>query len=1141
MHLARKHRIPVIAVAAFGLAAAAAMTTTALASPGASGPSATQQLAALSSGSQIPVIVVLKNQHPDLAAKTSTAQRKQATANDQNALLNHAKSTGAKDVKTFSIVNGFAAKMTPAEAAHLRSDPAVLAVVPDRQIPAKSLTPQQNADLKAAAAAVAPADQSPPDHMLPGVCTSDPSKPKLEPEALQTTQTAFEDPTKAQAQNLATGKGVKVAWIADGVDIHNPDFIRADGTPVFTDYQDFSGTDPNQTQNGAEAFGDASAIAAQGRQVYDLSQYVVAQHALPAGCTITIRGIAPGASLVGLNVFGAAGLVFSSTVVEAIDYAVNVDNVDVINESLGNNGYPTEGIDPISAADDAAVAAGVTVVASTGDAGVTNTIDQPASDPNVISVGATTTLRTQAATGVAGIRNFATSWADGNTAAFSSAGIDVHARVHDLVAPGQDNWALCTPDVARFKDCVNERLEPAPIEDFSGTSQAAPLVAGGAALVIEAYENTHNGARPTPALVKQILTSSATDLGLPATQQGAGQMNTFRAVRMAMSVKDANGSPRPQGDGLLAVAGSGDTQLSLIGNNGSNQSGTVTLTNTSPNAQTVTAHARELTTVVADIKGTRNVAFNDPSLPFFYEGYGAPYKRAYVSQTFVLPAGADHLQGQLAWPGTGSPSIIRLVLVGPNGEYEQFSDPQGIPHYAQVDIQHPAGGTWTAYFFATGNASAYVGVVNYEFLATAFKAVGSVMPSHVSLAPGATQKFTVKLALPSDPGDLSAAVEFDTALHGQSTVPVTLRSLISQNNDGGAFSGTLTGGNARGNYSPAQTEAFFFDVPKGKKNLAVDLTLAGAKPGHTLQVALESPDHQVVSLSTNNVPNAAGDGLNLIPSLDGWADAPAAGRWVLFINDANPVTGDALEQRFTGHVRYDSVSVSASGLPKGKVATGTPITAKVTVKNTGVAPEKFFAEPRLTTFADYPLAVLPGSNATVPLPFPVTGVQATFQVPSHTTALDIAQSSTVPADLTASAFSSVPEVSGFSRGLTASAAVTSPWVTQGDWTVVPTVVGPTNASVTGSATDAMSVHSLAFDKAAVADTGDLWLAGIDASAPGLRPLVLQPGQSGTITIVITPSGPKGTTVNGVIYVDDFAPFFGSGDELAGIPYSYTVK
>jgi hypothetical protein len=1149
MHLARKHRIPVIAVTALGLAAAAGATTMALGSPGPTGPSASQQLAALGAGDQIPVIVVMKNQHPDLTAKSLGVQRKAAAATDQNPLVAHAKSTGAKDVKSFSLVNGFAAKMTPAEAAHLRSDPTVAAVVPDRPITIDNLSKKQKAELAAAAKAgalAAPAatgadGQTPADKVLPGTCPTDPAKPILEPEALQTTQTAFENPATAQAQNLATGKGVKVAWIADGMDIHNPDFQRADGTPVFTDYQDFSGTDPNGTQLGAEAFGDASSIAAQGNTVYDLSKFVTAQHPLPANCNITVRGIAPGASLVGLNVFGAAGLVFNSTVVEAVDYAVNVDNVDVINESLGSNGFPTDGIDPVSLADDAAVAAGVTVVTSTGDAGVTNTVGEPATDPNVISVMASTTLRSQAQIGVGGIRNVATSWADGNTAAFSSAGITDHARVPDLVAPGQDGWAVCTPDLSKFSECTNETGGPSPVIDFGGTSQSAPFTAGAAALVIEAYKSTHNGVRPTPALVKQILTSSATDLGLPANQQGAGQLNTYRAVRMAMSVKDANGAPAPQGDGLLATTGTaGDTQLSLIGNAGSSQSGTVTLTNTSPNTQTVTAHARELLTTVADVKGTKAVDLTDPTLPFFYEGYNKLH-RSYVTQQFTLPAGADHLTGRLAWPGVGSPSLIRLMLVGPNGEYEEFSDPQGSTHYSQVDIAHPAGGTWTAYFYANGNASAFKGTLSYDFLAQKYKDIGSVSPAHATLAPGASQKFTVKATLPGDAGDASAAVEFDTQLKGVSTVPLTLRSLISTNNDGGAFTGVFTGGNARGN-SPAQTESYNFDVPKGKKNLDLDLTLANNGTGHSLQAALESPDHQVVSLTANKVLDATG-APTVTSALQGYVDAPAAGRWTLFLYDTNPVAGDTLGQKFTGHIKYNQVDVKASGLPKGNVAAGTPITATITVKNNGVAPQWYFADPRLTTAADYVLPVLTGTNATNPLPFPSDGsvVPATYQVPTHTSNLDIEQSSTIAASFDASATTGLPELYGNPHGLTASAVVSSPWVTQGQWSVAATAVGPTNAAVTGSATESMTAHTLAFDKSAVASTGDLWLGGVDPSAPQVKALILQPGQSGTITVVITPTAAKGTTVNGVIYVDDFAPILGTGDELTGIPYSYTVK
>jgi hypothetical protein len=47
-------------------------------------------------------------------------------------------------------------------------------------------------------------------------------------------------------------------------------------------------------------------------------------------------------------------------------------------------------------------------------------------------------------------------------------------------------------------------------------------------------------------------------------------------------------------------------------------------------------------------------------------------------------------------------------------------------------------------------------------------------------------------------------------------------------------------------------------------------------------------------------------------------------------------------------------------------------------------------------------------------------------------------------------------------------------------------------------------------------------------------------------VTITPAGASGTVVNGNLYVDDSAsavPPYGqtSGDEMAAIPYEYTIK
>jgi Subtilase family. len=184
--------------------------------------------------------------------------------------------------------------------------------------------------------------------------------------------------------------------------------------------------------------------------------------------------VAPGASLVGINVFGSSNFAINSVIIQAIDYAVNVANVDVINESFGGNAYPTDGLDPTALADSAAVAAGITVVSSTGDAGPTNTLGSPSVNPDVISAGAVTNYRANAQIGYAGIRNFATSWASENLSALSSGGISDLGRVNDLVAPGEDGWAICTPDPVLFAGCSAFNNNPSPIEFFGGTSQNRP-------------------------------------------------------------------------------------------------------------------------------------------------------------------------------------------------------------------------------------------------------------------------------------------------------------------------------------------------------------------------------------------------------------------------------------------------------------------------------------------------------------------------------------------------------------------------------------------------------------------------------------------------------------------------------------------
>ena len=84
-----------------------------------------------------------------------------------------------------------------------------------------------------------------------------------------------------------------------------------------------------------------------------------------------------------------------------MDWAVSVDHVDVLNESVGIDALPDTGQNLFVQFNREAVAAGVTVVAGSGDEGAGNALASPASDPSAIAVGASTQLRTLAETGAA--------------------------------------------------------------------------------------------------------------------------------------------------------------------------------------------------------------------------------------------------------------------------------------------------------------------------------------------------------------------------------------------------------------------------------------------------------------------------------------------------------------------------------------------------------------------------------------------------------------------------------------------------------------------------------------------------------------------------------------------------------------------
>ena len=1089
------------------------------------------------------VIVVLRNQHTDLSLRRGHAAsaRTNAYHADQATVITTARGDGVKNLHGFNTVNAIAATVTPAQLSELAADTSVAAVYPDllvQGVPTVVDHPTKSSSGSASSQVISG-----------DVCPSDPAKPLLEPEALQVTNTAFSDPSTPQAQTIADGTGVKVAFIADGLDINNPDFIRANGSHVFVDYQDFSGDGTAAPTGAAEAFGDASAIAAQGRVSYDLSNYVNAAHPLPAGCTIQIRGVAPGASLIGLKVFGNSNSAPTSRFIEAIDYAVS-DGADVLNESFGGNPYPDTGTDPISLADASAIAAGVTVVASTGDAGVTGTIGSPASNAiGIIGVGATTTFRSYQQSTYAGTQLSNGTWVDNNISGLSSGGISQVGRTPDLVAPGDLGWALCTPDLSLYEECTDDNGNPASIQDFGGTSQSSPLTAGAAALVIEAYENAHHGATPGPAVVKQILTSTATDLDHPAYEQGAGLLNTLKAVQVASSWQDANGHPAQTGSALVVNKG----QLFAAAFPGSPVSESLTVTNVGDKAQKVQATTRTLSHTVSDTSGS--AAIDTATGPAYIDAFGI--SRSYTTVHFKVAPHVDRLTMWAAAPT--APFAGRIILIDPSGAYTAYSIPQGAANLAMSDVAHPAAGTWTAYL-ALSTSSQFSGNFVWRVLQQDFRPDGFVFPSSFTLAPGASRRVTVIGQEPNQPGDESASVQLTGSVSGDTSVPFSLRAVAPPRNN--TFSATITGGNGRG--FPGQANVYYLDVPRGQRNLGVGVVLGD--PGNEVFATLTAPNQQTYSWNSNVSPDLS----QLENGIQDYVDNPMAGRWVLSLEILNPVSGAVTSSPVKVTVRYNSVSASAPQLPtstRTKLAQGQTITIPVTITDSSVKGLSYFVDPRLDQVGTLSLAELSG-NSTFALPQPAS-VSPFWLVPSHVSSLSMTAAADQPVNVDLFWQGGNPDVYSSATGNTTTVTATGSTLSPGIWVTDLGQTGPfSGPAPSGTVTVSATAVGQLFDTAVASSVGDFMAAGVagqSASVPFLdlgsvgKRLVSQreghnpwascppggptvtPPQTTTIMVTITPNAPKGTKVYGHLNIGAFDSLLSNGDELISLPYAYTVQ
>jgi serine protease AprX len=297
---------------------------------------------------------------------------------------------------------------------------------------------------------------------------------------------------------------------------------------------DLSLDNPSPQLNDADGFGHGTHMAG-----------IIAGN---DGTSYGYKGVAPGATLLNVKVGANDGAVDVSQVIAGIDWVVqhrndNGMNVRVLNLSYGTDGSQSYLADPLAAAIEHAWQAGIVVVVAGGNSGANSpTLDNPATDPFVIAVGADDPNGTASAY-------------DDTIPQFSSRGSA--ARHVDLVAPGQSIVSLRDPgsyvDTEYPAAVVNTRFFKG-----SGTSQAAAVVSGAVALLLQDRPNL------TPDQVKAALTTTATALPQASAQaRGAGLLNVLGASTALVGLSTQNYSPAT---GLGTLEGARGT--AHIGDNG---------------------------------------------------------------------------------------------------------------------------------------------------------------------------------------------------------------------------------------------------------------------------------------------------------------------------------------------------------------------------------------------------------------------------------------------------------------------------------------------------------------------------------------------------------------------------------------------
>ena len=311
-----------------------------------------------------------------------------------------------------------------------------------------------------------------------------------------------------------TGSGTVVAGLDTGVDVMHPDLAGnwREGVNSWYDPNGEHAAPYDPFGHGTQTMGLAVGGSAGGTSI----------------------GVAPGASWIAVKIFNDAGYASLSGIHQGLQWLLDPDGdlstddaPDVVLNSWGIPGTAGECFTEFEIDLALLRAAEIAVVFAAGNDGPdAGTSSSPANNPGSFAAGA-----------VDEAQNLSYTSSRGPSACDASI-------YPEVVAPGE---AVRTSDLS-FGGAI-----PDPYATVSGTSFAAPHVAGTMALLLSFYPGV------TVDELEQALTESAVDLGLegPDNDSGYGMIDAFAASQRLLPASVCTDA---DGDGFFAEAGCGIPQ-----------------------------------------------------------------------------------------------------------------------------------------------------------------------------------------------------------------------------------------------------------------------------------------------------------------------------------------------------------------------------------------------------------------------------------------------------------------------------------------------------------------------------------------------------------------------------------------------------